>query len=60
MGPFLGGFIIGRISASEIWEAYFREGLFLEGAYGIFSNKSPCMDATIDITTDETTILEIN
>ena len=23
------GFIIGRIFASEIWGAYFREGLFL-------------------------------
>ena len=26
-----GGRIIGGLSASEIWGAYFREGLFLEG-----------------------------
>ena len=25
--------MIGRIFASEIWRAYFREGLFLGGAY---------------------------
>ena len=30
-----GGLIIGRIFASEIWGAYFREGLFLEGLIGI-------------------------
>ena len=29
MGLFLGGFIIGRIFASEIFGAYFREGLFI-------------------------------
>ena len=28
MGLYLGGFIIGRIFASEIWGAYFRKGLF--------------------------------
>ena len=28
MGLYLGGLIIGRIFASEIWGAYFREGLF--------------------------------
>ena len=31
MGLHSGGLIIGRIFASEIWGAYFREGLFLEG-----------------------------
>ena len=31
MGLYSGGLIIGRIFASEIWGAYFREGLFLEG-----------------------------
>ena len=29
MGLYSGGLIIGRIFASEIWGAYFREGLFL-------------------------------
>ena len=29
MGLYLGGLIIGRIVASEIWGAYFREGLLL-------------------------------
>ena len=29
MGLYSGGLIIGRIFASEIWEAYFREGLFI-------------------------------
>ena len=28
MGSYSGGIIIERIFASEIWEAYFREGLF--------------------------------
>ena len=28
MGLYLGGIIIGRIFASEIWPAYFRKGLF--------------------------------
>ena len=31
MGLYLGGLIFGRIFVSEIWGAYFREGLFLEG-----------------------------
>ena len=31
MGLYSGGLIIGRIFASEIWGAYFREGLFLGG-----------------------------
>ena len=31
MGLYSGGLIIGRICASEIWGAYFREGLFLGG-----------------------------
>ena len=31
MGLYSGGLIIGRIFASETWEAYFREGLFLGG-----------------------------
>ena len=31
MGLYSGGPIIGRIFASEIWWAYFREGLFLGG-----------------------------
>ena len=29
MGLYSGGLIIGRIFASEIWGAYFREGLFI-------------------------------
>ena len=29
MGLYSGGFIIGRLCASEIWRAYFREGLLL-------------------------------
>ena len=29
MGLYLGGLIIGRIFTSEIWGAYFQEGLFL-------------------------------
>ena len=33
MGLYLGGLIIGRIFASEIWGACFWEGLFLGGAY---------------------------
>ena len=33
MGLYLGGLIIGRISASEIWGAYFWEGLLSE-VYG--------------------------
>ena len=28
MGLYSGGLIIGRIFVSEIWGAYFREGLF--------------------------------
>ena len=28
MGLYSGGLIIGRIFASEIWGAYFREGFF--------------------------------
>ena len=44
MGLYLGGLIIGRILASEIWGAYFREGLFLVGLlsefYGIFQHSS--------------------
>ena len=31
MGLYLGGLIIGRIFVSEIWGAYFLEGLFLGG-----------------------------
>ena len=31
MGLYSGGLIIGRIFASEIWGAYFREGFFLGG-----------------------------
>ena len=34
MGLYLGGFIIGRIFAFEIWRAYFREGFFLGGGGG--------------------------
>ena len=30
MGLFSGGLVIGRIFASEIWGAYFREGLLSE------------------------------
>ena len=29
MGLYSGGLIIGRICASEIWGAYFQEGLFI-------------------------------
>ena len=29
MGLYLGGLIVGRIFAFEIWGAYFREGLLL-------------------------------
>ena len=35
MGLYLGGLIIGRIFASEIWGAYFREGLFWRGGGGL-------------------------
>ena len=31
MGLYSGGFIIGRIFASEIWGPYYQEGLFLGG-----------------------------
>ena len=31
MGLYSGGLIIGRIFASDIWGAYFREGLFFWG-----------------------------
>ena len=34
MGLYSGGLIIGRIFASEIWGAYFREGLFWGGGGG--------------------------
>ena len=34
MGLYLGGLIIGRIFASEIWGAYFQEGLFFRGGGG--------------------------
>ena len=34
MGLYLGGLIIGRIFASEIWGAYFWEGLFCGGGGG--------------------------
>ena len=34
MGLCLGGLIIGRIFESEIWGAYFREGLFFFGGGG--------------------------
>ena len=34
MGLFSGGLIIGKISASEIWGAYFWEGLFFFGGGG--------------------------
>ena len=35
MGLCSGGLIIGRIIASEIWAAYFREGLFWGGRGGL-------------------------
>ena len=39
MGFYSGGLIIGRIFASEIWGAYFREGLFFfVGGGGYFRN----------------------
>ena len=34
MGLYPGGLIIGRIFASEIWGAYFREGLYFGGGGG--------------------------
>ena len=34
MGLYSGGLIIGRIFASEIWGAYFREGLYFGGGGG--------------------------
>ena len=37
MGLYLGGFIIKRIFASEIWRTYFREGLFVGGAHWDFT-----------------------
>ena len=36
MGLYSGGFIIGRIFASEIWGAYLREGLFFIFYYIFF------------------------
>ena len=36
MGLYSGGLIIGRISASEIWGAYFWEGLFIHYYYFLF------------------------
>ena len=33
MGLYSGGVITGRIFVSEIWGAYFQEGLFFGGAY---------------------------
>ena len=35
MGLYSGGLIIGRIFASEIWGAYFREGFFFLGGGGL-------------------------
>ena len=40
-GLILGGLIIGRIFASEIWGAYFREGLLSE-FYGMYKINSYC------------------
>ena len=37
MGIYLGGLIIGRIFASEIGGAYFREGFFFGGGGDLFS-----------------------
>ena len=34
MGLYSGGLIIGRIFTSEIWGAYFREGLFIFFFFG--------------------------
>ena len=47
MGLYSGGFIIGRIFASEIWGALFREGLFFffgggGGGGGLISEFSVC------------------
>ena len=39
MGLYSGGFMIGRICASEIWGAYFREGLLSE-FYGMSNLKN--------------------
>ena len=36
MGLYSGGLIIGRIFASEIWQAYFRERLFYFNIYIFF------------------------
>ena len=41
MGLYSGGLIIGRIfAASEIWGAYFREGLFFRGGGGLINGIS--------------------
>ena len=36
MGLYLGGLIIRSIFASQIWGAYFREGLFFGGGGGAY------------------------
>ena len=38
MGLYLGGLIIGRIFTSEIWGAYFQEGLYLGEGGGYYRN----------------------
>ena len=48
MGLYSGELIIGRVFASEIWGAYFREGIFLGGLslefYGIIFTPGPQCD----------------
>ena len=44
MGLYTGGLIMGRIFASEIWGAYFREGLFFWGGGGAcYRNFTVCL-----------------
>ena len=46
MGIYLGGLIIGRIFASEIGGAYFREGFFFGGGGGTyFRNFTVCFSS---------------
>ena len=53
MGLYLEGFIIGRIFASEIWGAYFREGLFfLRGGGGGLLSEFYCSLGEVSVLLD--------